>query len=72
MVLLNCGEQLSAAASNGIRAWSARGSSSGTADRGRGLRTYGIGAQILRDLGVGEVRMMAKPRKMRFDGWIRD
>ena len=28
------------------------------------LRTYGIGAQILRDLGVGRMRLMAKPRKM--------
>jgi 3,4-dihydroxy 2-butanone 4-phosphate synthase/GTP cyclohydrolase II len=28
------------------------------------LRTYGIGAQILRDVGVGEMRLMAKPRKM--------
>jgi 3,4-dihydroxy 2-butanone 4-phosphate synthase / GTP cyclohydrolase II len=28
------------------------------------LRTYGIGAQILRDLGVGKMRLMATPRKM--------
>ena len=28
------------------------------------LRTYGIGAQILRDLGVGKMRLMAAPRKM--------
>jgi 3,4-dihydroxy 2-butanone 4-phosphate synthase / GTP cyclohydrolase II len=28
------------------------------------LRTYGIGAQILRDLGVGRMKLMAKPRKM--------
>jgi 3,4-dihydroxy 2-butanone 4-phosphate synthase / GTP cyclohydrolase II len=28
------------------------------------LRTYGIGAQILRDLGVGRMRLMATPRKM--------
>jgi 3,4-dihydroxy 2-butanone 4-phosphate synthase/GTP cyclohydrolase II len=28
------------------------------------LRTYGIGAQILRDLGVGRMRLMAVPRKM--------
>jgi 3,4-dihydroxy 2-butanone 4-phosphate synthase / GTP cyclohydrolase II len=28
------------------------------------LRTYGIGAQILRDLGVGKMRLMSKPRKM--------
>jgi len=28
------------------------------------LRTYGVGAQILRDLGVGRMRVMARPRKM--------
>jgi 3,4-dihydroxy 2-butanone 4-phosphate synthase/GTP cyclohydrolase II len=28
------------------------------------LRNYGIGAQILRDLGVGRMRVLAQPRKM--------
>jgi 3,4-dihydroxy 2-butanone 4-phosphate synthase/GTP cyclohydrolase II len=28
------------------------------------LRTYGIGAQILRDLGVGRMKLLARPRKM--------
>jgi 3,4-dihydroxy 2-butanone 4-phosphate synthase/GTP cyclohydrolase II len=28
------------------------------------LRNYGIGAQILRDLGVGKMRLLARPRKM--------
>ena len=34
------------------------------AGRSLDLRTYGIGAQILRDLGVGKMRLMATPRKM--------
>ena len=34
------------------------------AGRGADLRLYGIGAQILRDLGVGRMRLMAAPRKM--------
>jgi len=29
-----------------------------------GLRTYGIGAQIMRELGVGKARLLARPRKM--------
>jgi 3,4-dihydroxy 2-butanone 4-phosphate synthase/GTP cyclohydrolase II len=28
------------------------------------LRTYGIGAQILRDLGVRTMKLLARPRKM--------
>ena len=28
------------------------------------LRNYGIGAQILRDLHVGKMRLLARPRKM--------
>jgi 3,4-dihydroxy 2-butanone 4-phosphate synthase/GTP cyclohydrolase II len=34
------------------------------AARGIDLRLYGIGAQILRDLGVGRMKLMAAPRKM--------
>jgi 3,4-dihydroxy 2-butanone 4-phosphate synthase / GTP cyclohydrolase II len=34
------------------------------AGRGMDLRLYGIGAQILRDLGVGKMKLMAAPRKM--------
>ena len=33
-------------------------------DRKYDLRDYGIGAQILRDLGVGKMRLLASPRKM--------
>jgi 3,4-dihydroxy 2-butanone 4-phosphate synthase/GTP cyclohydrolase II len=66
VVLLNCGgspDQLLAQfnALGDLAAGSAaRGGRGGHAD----LRTYGIGAQILRDLHVGAMRLLAKPRKM--------
>src|SRR5260221_236556 len=58
MVLMNCsqsGESLEA------RLEEARAPRAG---RSMDLRLYGIGAQILRDLGVGRMRLMAAPRKM--------
>ncbi len=58
MVLMNCsqsGESLEA------RLEEARPPRAG---RAMDLRLYGIGAQILRDLGVGRMRLMAAPRKM--------
>ena len=48
MVLMNCNQE----------------SRPPQAGRGIDLRLYGIGAQILRDLGVGRMRLMATPRKM--------
>ncbi len=58
MVLMNCsqtGEALDA------RLEETRPPKAG---RSADLRLYGIGAQILRDLGVGRMRLMAAPRKM--------
>jgi 3,4-dihydroxy 2-butanone 4-phosphate synthase/GTP cyclohydrolase II len=58
MVLMNCtqsGEALELQLTGGRTERPARSTD---------LRTYGIGAQILRDLGVGRMRLMAAPRKM--------
>ena len=49
MVLMNCSQEEASAPKAG---------------RSADLRLYGIGAQILRDLGVGKMRLMAAPRKM--------
>ena len=68
LVMLNCAQD-STALFGQLRDWCAI---QGEADRverlPRGeamdLRTYGIGAQILRDLGVGRMRLLAHPRRM--------
>jgi 3,4-dihydroxy 2-butanone 4-phosphate synthase/GTP cyclohydrolase II len=57
MVLLNCTESSEALQS---RLAEARPKPGRAAD----LRLYGIGAQILRDLGIGRMKLMAAPRKM--------
>jgi 3,4-dihydroxy 2-butanone 4-phosphate synthase/GTP cyclohydrolase II len=56
MVLLNCTQT--------TEVLEARLADSRPARRGVDLRLYGIGAQILRDLGVRRMRLMAAPRKM--------
>jgi 3,4-dihydroxy 2-butanone 4-phosphate synthase/GTP cyclohydrolase II len=56
MVLLNCTQT--------TEALEARLADSRPARRGVDLRLYGIGAQILRELGVRRMRLMAAPRKM--------
>jgi 3,4-dihydroxy 2-butanone 4-phosphate synthase / GTP cyclohydrolase II len=56
MVLLNCSQT--------SEALEARLGETHPPRRGMDLRLYGIGAQILRDLGVRRMRLMAAPRKM--------
>jgi len=58
MVLLNCAQTDAA-----LQAQLA-GSPPARQARSMDLRSYGIGAQVLRDLGVGKMRLMAAPRKM--------
>jgi 3,4-dihydroxy 2-butanone 4-phosphate synthase/GTP cyclohydrolase II len=63
LVLLNCGET-----ADQLFAQFASLDSKGARPVGRAatmdLRTYGIGAQILKDLGVGKMKLLANPRKM--------
>ena len=57
MVLLNCTQSAQALAARLADRHPAAG-------RSADLRVYGIGAQILRDVGIGRMRLMAAPRKM--------
>ena len=64
IVLINCAEsaaQLAERVASEAKPWPAAKMA---------LLTYGIGAQILRDLDVGKMRLMATPRKMpSMTGW---
>ncbi|RJG16620.1 bifunctional 3,4-dihydroxy-2-butanone-4-phosphate synthase/GTP cyclohydrolase II [Massilia cavernae] len=63
IVLLNCGES-----ADELFAQFAALDSPNTRPQARAasmdLRTYGIGAQILKELGVGKMQLLASPRKM--------
>ncbi|MDM5177087.1 bifunctional 3,4-dihydroxy-2-butanone-4-phosphate synthase/GTP cyclohydrolase II [Massilia sp. DJPM01] len=62
MVLLNCGETAEQLFAQ-FAALDAGAKPTGRA-ASMDLRTYGIGAQILKDLGVGKMELLASPRKM--------
>jgi 3,4-dihydroxy 2-butanone 4-phosphate synthase/GTP cyclohydrolase II len=69
LVLLNCtqsAEALSARLAETRAETREHGGSGGrpAGSRSADLRLYGIGAQILRELGVGRMKLMAAPRKM--------
>ena len=61
VVLLNCGES----GAQLLAQFEGLARSAQAPERGRmDLRTYGIGAQILRDCGVHKMRLMGNPRRM--------
>ncbi len=61
VVLLNCGES----AAQLLAQFEATARASQAPERDRmDLRTYGIGAQILRDCGVHKMKLMGNPRRM--------
>ncbi len=62
MVMLNCAQ--TDALLEARLAGPARSARDAAEARTADLRSYGIGAQILRDLGVGRMVLMAAPRKM--------
>ena len=63
IVLLNCGESAEQLFAQ-LAPQDAKGARAGARAASMDLRTYGIGAQILRALGVGKMQLLANPRKM--------
>lgn len=63
IVLLNCGESAEQMFTQFAALDDVSGRVQPRAAR-MDLRTYGIGAQILKDLGVGKMKLLASPRKM--------
>ncbi len=60
-MLLNCGES----AQQLLAQFEGTARASQAPERGRmDLRTYGVGAQILRELGVHRMTLMGNPRRM--------
>lgn len=68
MVMLNCDQAHSSAeVANQVLSWGAKTMAEAPKARKHdryNLRTYGVGAQILKDLNVSQMRLMATPVKM--------
>ena len=63
IVLLNCGESADQLFVQ-LAPQDGKANRAGARAASMDLRTYGIGAQILRALGVGKMQLLANPRKM--------
>jgi 3,4-dihydroxy 2-butanone 4-phosphate synthase/GTP cyclohydrolase II len=64
VVLLNCGETADHLLAHFAELETAGQATSNARSASMDLRTYGVGAQILRDLNVVNMKLLARPRKM--------
>jgi 3,4-dihydroxy 2-butanone 4-phosphate synthase/GTP cyclohydrolase II len=64
LVLLNCAEPSERLFAKFDALVSSEPGDDGARQARMDLRTYGIGAQILRELNVGQMKLLARPRKM--------
>lgn len=66
LLMLNCAPDAETVLDE-VEQWSSDGPAqgrAGSANDSRTLRSYGIGAQILRDLGVGRMKLLTRQRRM--------
>jgi 3,4-dihydroxy 2-butanone 4-phosphate synthase/GTP cyclohydrolase II len=63
LIMLNCQGSAQLLASQ-FEAWGKPDAPGPDRESRHGLRTFGIGAQIMRDMNVGKARLLARPRKM--------
>jgi 3,4-dihydroxy 2-butanone 4-phosphate synthase/GTP cyclohydrolase II len=63
LIMLNCQGSAQLLASQ-FEAWGKPDAPVPDRESRHGLRTFGIGAQIMRDMNVGKARLLARPRKM--------
>jgi 3,4-dihydroxy 2-butanone 4-phosphate synthase/GTP cyclohydrolase II len=64
LVMLNCGESSERLLESLVPASAVAPAVERRSGERHQLRTYGVGAQILRDLGIVRMKLLAKPRKM--------
>jgi len=63
LIMLNCQGSAELLAGQ-FEAWGKPDTPAPDRESRHGLRTFGIGAQIMRDMNVGKARLLARPRKM--------
>ncbi|ARQ45137.1 bifunctional 3,4-dihydroxy-2-butanone-4-phosphate synthase/GTP cyclohydrolase II [Oxalobacter formigenes] len=64
LVLLNCSEESAESFVDNFNALGKQKTNDSASAKSEIIRNHGIGAQILRDIGVGKMKLLANPKKM--------